>query len=266
MLGDIMASVIGVIDSLIHNILGLAIIALIAGFIYLKYLKPKPIDMGKEVFRKRWEATTTRLRLPMKKQLALCSYPMSTEELQKMPIYQIQHQNIGSIIGINVFGVITNPKTLMSFINSPNTENYDKLVEENQEYINKDKFWLAFACEKGSTGRPMFKKTHRTMLFIKPNQIINLNSSDNIIRVRGFGLTPIGDYEIINDENININRTQFVSDTTHTISEEVVLGAYSMLGTIVEKAISGDAPYRKEIAKEGIKVLNVPEKNSEVQQ
>ncbi len=261
-LSDIFDVVIGVLDSIAHNFIGLVIFALVVFYLYIKWSKVKPLDMGKEVFNKQWDATAERLRLLCVKTLAICSYPLTVEELRSMAIHQIQHLPIGNVVGINVFGIITKVETLIKLSKDLTEDNFNKLIEENAGAIKDDKFWLVFAIERITGGLPFFRSKKKSLLFLKPAQIININSSDNIIRVRGFGLTPLGEYEIINDENISITRPQLLADTIQNINEELVLGGWAKMGTIVTNAMQSDAVYRKGIAEKSVEVLSSPGRDS----
>lgn len=226
-------------------------------------MKPKPIDMGKEVFEKYWDATAERLRLKTPKKLALCTYPATMEELREN-IHQLKYDHISNIIGFNVAGVITDDKTLYELSEAADTKTFEKMKKENEAAIKEDKFWFIFACEKKTT-QWLFPKTQRRLIWVKAGQIINLNSSENVIRVRGLGLTPQGyQNELINDEQVNINRKQLMLDNIAIMNEEVVLKAYSNLANIVQEAIKSDSGYRKDVAVEGVKAL-VPSKPEEGQ-
>ncbi len=271
-LSDITNAIIGIADSLIHNILGLAILGLIAFFIYIKFFKAKEVDESYELFRKRWGAATSRLRFKSPKKLALCPMALTVEELREQPQYQIQYQLIGNIIGINCIGgdpniqdkPIKNIKTLENFAKDTSEQNYFKLLAENQKLIDNDKFWITLACEKVVGGIPIFRKKEQTLIFMKPKQIININSNDNVIRVRGMGLEPVGYYEIVTDELININTARMVRDDTTTIMREVVLKAYGDMGTAIKHAMATDSDFRKDAAKEGLRAASNVDKNKEV--
>lgn len=254
----------GILEALMHNVIGLGILALVGFFIYLKFFKPVPLDMGKEVFNKLWDATTEILRLSSPKEIGLCSYPMTAEEISKSPIHHIQHQNIGNCIGINAIGILNDVESLQNlkrFTEEFNEDNYKRLLSRIKESGNIDKFWLVFAVKNivGTTFL-FFPKYKKTLIFVKPKQIINVSKFDHVIRVRGFGVTPLGEYQLINDEDVNINRQQLLSDTVENINQELLLGAWARMGEIVQNAMQSDSTYRKETAIEGIKVLSTPEK------
>ena len=73
------------------------------------------------------------------------------------------------------------------------------------------------------------------------------------------GFAPLGEYEIVIDEEFKFNYNQLFADTEELIGKEITLSGWSSLGKIVEEAISSDSRYRKDAAIEGIKILQKPE-------
>jgi hypothetical protein len=260
-ISDIFGLLVGLAEGLTHNVIGLAIVGIIAFFIYIKWGKPKTVNMMDVIFTKEWEATTERLRLPVRKVVGLCSYPMSTDELRNSPIYQIQYQNIGEVVGINVLGIRTNIKTLVKLSKNFSESELKLFLEANKTVIDKDTFWLVFAVERRVGGRWLFPKVSKTLLYCKPDQIIDMNSRDNVIRIRGVGITPQGAYELINDENVNVNVKQLLKDKSDVIFDEITLGTMSKMGEFVENAIKLDSEYRKRMGEAGINVQNNPVSN-----
>jgi len=253
--------IIMLMDAIIKYGIGLLIVAILGLMFYLWFMKPNPTDMGKEVFEKYWDATAERLRLKTPKKLALCTYPASMEELREN-IHQLKYDHIGNIIGFNVAGVITDDKTLYDLSENADSETFERIKEENKEAIKENRFWFIFACEKKTT-QWLLPKTQRRLIWVKAAQIINLNSSDNVIRVRGLGLTPQGYCnELINDEQVNVNRKQLMLDNIAIMNEEVLLKAYSGMADIVQECIKSDSRYKKEVALEGVKAI-VPSKPEE---
>jgi hypothetical protein len=134
-------------------------------------------------------------------------------------------------------------------------------LEANKTVIDKDTFWLVFAVERRVGGRWLFPKVSKTLLYCKPDQIIDMNSRDNVIRIRGVGITPQGAYELINDENVNVNVKQLLKDKSDVIFDEITLGTMSKMGEFVENAIKLDSEYRKRMGEAGINVQNNPVSN-----
>jgi len=254
---------LGIFDTILHYSLGFAILAVVSLFLYLYFIKPKPIDERKELFDDYWEATTERLGLHAPKKLAIISVPFTAEEANEN-IHQLRHELIGDIVGINIAGVMTDEKTLYEMTNNLDSKTYKKMVEENKEEIDYNRFWFILACKRRTKGI-ILPKVKKTLIWVKSNQIININSSDDIIRVRGFGLIPQGYNEIIDDENINITRKQLLSDTVKMIDENVILKVYGHHSETIELAMRSDSNFRKEVSFEGVKALvpNNDEKESE---
>jgi hypothetical protein len=255
---DILGIITGVAEGFTHNLIGLAIVGVIAFFVYLKWGKPKPVNMAEVIFKKQYEATAERLKLLKPKKLGLCSYPMSAAEL-KNNIHQIKHDIIGNVIGINVVGVRTNVKTLVKLARNFSEKEVSDFLETNKEYIDKDKFWLVFAVERQIGGRFLFPKVSKALIYCKPPQIIDMNSNDDVIRVRGFGITSQGaGYEIINDENTILNINQLALDTSNIMEIETGLSMVSRLGDYSEAASKLDSETRKTALLSGLHVLNPP--------
>lgn len=246
----------GLFDSLAKNALAIIILGAIALAIYLHYGKPKPIDMSEVVFKKFWDATTERLRMPAPKKLALCSYPLSVAELRET-VNQVHYTPVGDIVGVNIVGTLTDVKELVKFKDNISNEELNKIINENQEAIENSKFWFVFACQQTMGGKFLFKTVRKTLIFVKPNQIIDMNSNDQVIRIRGYGLMPLGQYEVVNDENININRKQLFADTWRIINDEVTLAAWGAMGETVKEAMKSDSYFRKRAAEEGSKGIQM---------
>jgi hypothetical protein len=257
-ISTIVGGFVSFLEFLVHQAIGILIVLLIVAVIWLKFYKPKPIDMQKELSKKYFEATEERLGFHKPKKLGLCNYPYRVEDIAKMPIHQIKYDHISDIVGVNVFGVITNIADLMTFSATAKREDYQKLIKDNKEAIKQDKFWIVFACKQKGKGL-IFSQVKKTLLFLKPSQIINVDSNDDVIRVRGFGITPIGEYEIINDEMANVNRLQLLSDTVRLIDGEVTLAAWGSMADVVTEAMRANPSYRQTIAETGIKMLDKPQ-------
>jgi len=256
-LTDVTAIIGGVAQGFTHNILAVIIAVLIGFWMYLKWGKPKPVNMAELMFKKEWEATTEQLRMLKPKMLALCPYPQSTEEL-KSAIGQIKYDLIGKVIGVNVVGVRTSVKDVVKLAKNFNETELKEFTEKNAAYIQSDKFWVVLAIERRIGGRFLFPKVTKSLLYLKPSQIIDFNSKDDVIRVRGFGLTPQGQYLLLNDEKINLNLNQLVLDQENIMGIETVTSSYSKLGEIVEYASGLDSGHTKRLVEGGLRVQETP--------
>lgn len=256
-IGDIFGMIVDLADFALHNIIGLGIFCIVVFILWLFFMRPKPRNIQQEIFNKLWDTTSTRLRLKAKKTVAICTYPDKIEDLRKTPIHQLNYTVEGEIVGVNAVGVESTLNELIKYSDLEDEEGLNKILELNKEWIEQDKFWLIFAYTNKTKGF-ILPKVKRGLLFVKPYQIINQDSSDNIIRLKGIGLRPVGEYEIVVDDFMNINKTQLVMDTIKNINEEVLLGSWAQLSQIVEAAMKSDSLFRKETALEGIKVLPSP--------
>jgi hypothetical protein len=239
-------------------VIGLLFIGLIGYIVYIIFVKPKPIDYGNMLFLKLFEAGKERLPLKPSKKLALCPMSINVEDIRTLPIHQIHHQPIGDIVGLNVLGVITSMKELYDLSNDPSNENYQKLLLANQEAIKNDKFWICL-CYQRQVGKFIIPITKKCILLLKEKQIVSISSLDNVIRVRGYGLLPVGQYELVVDHDLSTNYKQFVLDQEQLISSEIILASFGKLGQIVESAMKSDSVYRKDVAITGLNVVNKPE-------
>lgn len=254
---DIWEMFVGLLSMLVHNAPGLIAVAAICVAIYLYFSKPKDRDEQKILAKKQWEAGKERLPFKTKKTLALCPYPQSTEEL-KSNIYNLNYQPIGGIVGINQFPILNNLKQLKKLAEKPSNEELKKMVEDNKEYIAQDKYWVIFCCERRTGGKWLFPEMKHTLIMAKPNQIIDMNSHDNVIRVKGTGLMPIGEYELVVDNFSIVNYAQLNLDVQDLISNEIALGGFGKLGKIAGIAMGVDTPFRKDIAEKSIDIAKQP--------
>jgi len=238
---EIGSIIIGIFEGFINNLFGVILTIGVLVLIYIAYVKPKPQDMGKILFQKYWEVTAEQCKLKESKKLALVPLTHSIEELKK-PINQLYFQPIGDIIGINTLSTVVSFEDLQSFNNKPSDETLNKLRVEHKTI--EDPLWLVFAYKK-KLGGGFFSKSKKALIFVKEYQIITLNSSDNNIYIRGFGITPVGEYEVINDEIIAYNRMQQFKGITNIMTEEIALSTFAGMGHIVEKSITMDAEFRK---------------------
>ena len=249
---------VGLVEGIFHNLIGLGVLAAVVFFIWLKFGKPQPADLGKEIFKKEWEATTERLGLESPKKIGLCSYPMDVEELRKNPIHQIQYSLIGNVVGVNVMGARTSIERILSLSQKFTEKELADFLVQNQEAIDSNNLWIVFAIESSMGGRFLFKKTKKTLLHCKPNQIIDMNSKDDVIRLRGWGITPQGQSELVNDEQVTLNLYQLKLDRQKIIFDEIDLGTMSKMGDYVGKATKLDSGWRKETALQGVGMMSQP--------
>jgi hypothetical protein len=257
-LSGLVVMAISAFGTIARFVLGGIFVLLILLVIYLIWFRDKKSNKAKERFTKRFEATAERCGFVSKKLLALCPYPYSLEDM-KNPIYQLNHQPIGWIIGANVYGIIHSFETLLKYTKSDGkNDELKKLIEENKEAIEQDKFWIVYAYQKAIKGIWVFKRNKRSLLFVKPSQIINSSSIDGIIRVRGFGIQSLGEYEIINDENANLTRMQLFKDLQQLDAEEITLGGWDYIGETVTHSMTADSSYRKDLAYASIKPASTP--------
>jgi len=257
-LDDILNFFFGLFDMLTKNFLGTLILGAILLYLYLRYGKAKPINLSQEIFKKQWEATTETLKISSIKKLGLCSLPMTIEELKNLPMHQLKYESIGDVIGINMTGVRTSIKKLLEISKKMSKEQIEKFLIENKDQIDLDKFWVIFAIRRRVGGFFLFPNIRKTLLFCKMNQIINIDSNDSIVRVRGYGIQPQGEYELIVDNNYVINAKQLSLDTADVTFEEVTLGTLGYMGQLLQNAINLDSTYKKDVAMEGIKILPQP--------
>jgi hypothetical protein len=257
---DITSILMGLVEGFTHNIIGLAIVALVAFLIWMKYGKPKPVNEIEVIFKKEWEATVERLGLPSPKKLLITSWPISTEEIKKMPIHQVHYQPIGNVIGINIASVRNNIYNIIKLSKQFTDSELAKIKLEYADEIKEDKFWVVFAVTRRTGGMFLFPKTLKTLIHCKPKQIIEMNSRDDNIMVRGVGLQSIGPYELIIDkEDTNITIKQLLQDKVDLVFDEITLGTVSKMGTYVEKATQMDTEFRKEVIRQGIPIMQKPE-------
>lgn len=257
---DLSSVVLGVIEGATHNALAIVIVLFLAYIAWLWWGKPKPVNLAQEIFKKQWGATVDTLGLENPKTIGLCSYPLSIQELRSMPMHQIHYRNIGKVVGINMTGIRTSVKKVVELSKEGvTTESLKKFMEDNKDTIDQDKFWVMFAIERNVGGFFLFPKIRKTLLFAKESQIINIDSHDDIIRLRGFGVHPQGEYELVVDKDFVINSTQLNLDTAHITFDETTLGTLARMGQFVEKAIDLDSKFKKDVAVEGIKTLAAPQ-------
>jgi len=242
------------LKGLLDTAVGLSIAGLIGYLIYSYFNKPQEINWGKEIFKKNWEATVG-MGLRNKKKLVLCTFPFKSKEIDK-PWYQIPTQEMGQAVGLNFFGIYSNIETLKTYAKDPKNSNWDRVIEENKEFIKNDKFWVVLAYERTVSGFPM-ATTKKSLLFAKPDQIISINDSDDTIRLRGHGRQSIGENEIITDDNINYNRMQLTIDNSICINQEILLSAWSNMGETVTRAMKANPEMRASFADKCLGVLGV---------
>ena len=187
----------GFLNALVKNAVLIGILAVIGFAIYLYFNKEKKVDIGYELFKKQYDTTAERLKLSTPKVLALCSYPQTVEELKKLPMYQIQHQPFGEVVGVNVYPVITTIESLVKLAHKPDSKTLDDLLKQVKEENPKEDQWIVFAIKKKVGGKWLFPEVKESLVWIKQNQLINFNSNDKIIRVRGFGVGTLGFYEYV---------------------------------------------------------------------
>ena len=260
---DFFSFILGVIDGITHNALGGLIAGVVILFLYIRWLNPKAVDMNQVIFKKEFEATAEQQRLPKPKKLMMLSMPLTMEEYNKNPIHQIQHNIIGVVVGINVVGVRTSITRLAQLCKGWGEGELNKFLKENEQAIKDDKLWIVFATKRKVGGFLLFTKYVNDLIYLKPNQIINVNSKDDYIRVRGFGLQPQGFYTLVTDEAINTNVKQLMLDKVDVMFDEVGLSTVSRMGDYVTKAMEMDSATRKEAALKGLDVL-LPPKSGEV--
>lgn len=117
-----------------------------------------------------------------------------------------------------------------------------------------------FAVTRRTGGNFLFPKTIKSLINCKPYQLIEANSRDNNIMVRGVGLQSIGPYElIIDNDGSNLTIKQLLQDKVDLVFDEITLGTVSKMGTYVEKATQMDTEFRKEVIRAGIPVMQKPE-------
>lgn len=245
--------VTGILSVVVKNFIMIGIVVLVLLILYLKYGKPKPINEGKELFNRQYDAIDERLRFKTPKLLGLCVYPDKIEDLAKTPLYQLHYQPFGEIIGVNAYPILTHPESLFKLAEKGDSESYKKILAEFKEKFPNDNHWIVFAVKKKVGGKFLFSKVKKTLVWVKPSQIIDLNSRDNVVRVRGSGLGHIGLYDYITDEVAQVSHYQLESDLIKLISGRTNLRHWDLLGTITGKAMQGDSDWRKILASEGAK-------------
>jgi hypothetical protein len=260
---DVISFLMGALDYITHNALGGLLLGVVVVFLYIRWLKPKAVDMNQVIFKKEFEATAEQQKLPTPKHLMMLSMPITMEEYNKNPIHQIQHNIIGLVVGINVVGVRTSVTSLAQLCKGWGEGELDKFLKENEQSIKDDKLWIVFATKRRVGGILFFTKYMNDLIYVKPNQIISVNSIDDYIRIRGFGLQPQGFYTLVTDEAINTNVKQLMLDKVDVMFDEVGLSTVSRMGDYVTKAMEMDSATRKEAALKGLDVL-LPPKSGEV--
>jgi len=240
-------------------LLGIIILAVVIWVLIRAFGSPKPINMGKVVFQKNWDATTT-LGFSNSKKMCICPMAQDIEDIKKLPEYQIHHLPVGNIVGVNIYPVIHSIPLLMSFAKKADKESYTQVIEENKKLIEEDKLWIMFALksQRGSLLFGLFPIMKKTLVYVKPNQIISVNSADNNILVKGFGLQAIGEYMLVVDHNTNINMEQFIKDQAKMISREVELSTWDMHAEIVKKSMGLDSGTKKDLIRDAMKIPQQP--------
>lgn len=253
-ISDIGNLIFGLVDIAFQNAIGLMFVCFLGIIFWLWWMRPKAIDKGKEVFDKLYETTSTKLGGGINKKLAICTYPDNIEKLRETPIHQLRYTVHGEVIGVNAIGIENGLDELIKY-SKGEVDNLDKILKENKEYVNQDRIWIIFAYKCKTKGF-ILPKVKKGLIFVKPNQIIDMESSDNIIRIKGIGMRPVGWYEVVVDDMIKINKNQIYLDTIQMINEEVTLGTMSKMADMIEYAIKSDSLFRKTTALEGIGLLN----------
>jgi len=254
------------LGELMKSVIGIGILILVGWILYMAFFRPQPVHMNRIVFDKNWDATNDRLGLTSPKKLCLVPMSQSVEEIRKLPEYSIFHRPFGDITGVNMYPVSNSIPRLLAFAKNLDKKSYDDLIESNKEAIEQDRFWIAFSYKRVVSSKiPMFPTVKKTIIFIKPRQLININSANNEIYVRGVGLQPIGEYELIVDESSNITIEQFIKDQAQIISREVELSTWDLLAELMKKGMGLDTAMRKDLIKEGMNIAQSPTSNQEAQ-
>jgi len=251
--GDIL---IGAGTFISHNAIALIIASLLGLLIWLKYGKPKSINEIDIIFKKEWEMSVGELRLKSPKKLLITSWPISIEELKKNPMHQIHYEYIADIIGINSVCIRNSVKSILNLSKNLSDEELKKFFDENEEAIREDRFWIVFAVRKRIGGVFLFPKIRKTLLYCKPHQLIEVNSKDDAIRVRGVGLSSIGPYELITDfTNPMLHIKQLNLDKFDQTWDEVNLKQTARFGEIMDKAMNMDTDLKKGLMFRGLDII-----------
>lgn len=240
----------GILDAIVRNVTGFLILGLFIAIIYIILSKKPEINLGEELFNKFWDVTAETLKFKSPKQLILCPYPksMNAEDLRDI-VNQIHYEPIGDVVGVNGMGKGIDSSIIKNLSNYPDNANLKAIREQYEDKINNGDLWLVFAVKRKIGGKFLFPKVLKSLILVNPNQVINMSDKDNKIYVRGFGIHPIGEYDVVTDEDVIRTKRQARIDITHWIEEEGLLNEWGRLGDIVEKAIKGDSGYRKELAR-----------------
>jgi hypothetical protein len=256
-LGDLLAGAGAFIS---HNAIGLILAAMIGLFLWIKYGKPKPVNEIDQIFNKEWETSVERLRLKDPKKLLITSWPIDIAELKKTPLHQIHYEYIADVIGINAVCVRNSAKSIIGLSKKLTDAELQDFFKENEEAIKEDRFWIVFAIRKRIGGNFLFKKIRRTLLYCKPNQLIEVNSRDDAIRVRGVGISAIGPYELITDfTNPMLHIKQLNLDKFDQTWDEVNLKQTARFGEIMDKAMNMDTDLKKGLMFRGLDILQKQE-------
>lgn len=239
-----------------RNIIAIGLVIVAVTYIYFKYSKPKQINQIDVIFNREWEMTTQALKLPIPKKLLITAWPMSAEDLVKVPIYQIHYTEISDVIGINVVGVRSSVKSIVQLTQKLDDASLKKFLEDNKSAIDADRFWITFATRKKIGGRWLFPKVIRGLIYCKPSQLIEINSHDNVIRVKGIGLSSIGPYQLITEHrNPILEVKQLELDLFDVTWSEVNLSQTGKLTAIVDKTMNLDTDTKKMLMFKGLEIV-----------